>query len=361
MNWTYPPGANDAGVYEIGRRLAVELGRMPDATSFTYDARQMMRITRRIESAARGGTLLTGFQSAAKFDVESLRYHELVDAGTEVTVFATGQPSQELGGVEYREVAPGTRRLENQWFLVSRSPKPVAFVSWELGDPGLFGIGGATTEGKHFVGFVSDDPEVVEILVNELTGIEGIAPSSKQAKSQAPAPAPDPQALAIIAEVERTNAPSSGAPAGAVVVPIGRGNSRHALDLAIAIAKAEARPLVLVDRSGEGLFSSPYAAVRADDELRPKRDELFNASIARREGRAETAAAITAAELLGVTAGGWFPTSSGIDGLKEALRQFAGSLLVVPGSAQKPGIGERIRGMTMDSLRSLGVPLIVAD
>ena len=361
MNWTYPPGAGEAGVYEIGRRLAVELGRMPDATSFTYDARQMMRITRRIESAAQGGTLLTGFQTAAKFDVESNRYRELANAGTEVTVFAIGQPLQELGGVEYREVAPGTRRLENQWFLVSRSPEPVAFVSWELGDPASFGMGGATTEGKRFVGFVSDDPEVVEILAKEIGGIPGIAQPASQTEPQQPVLPTDTHALEIVAEVEGTNAPISGAPAGAVVVPIGRGDTRHALKLAIAIAKAEARSLVLVDRSGEGLFSSPYAAVRADDELRPKRDELFNASIARREGRSETASAITAAELLGVTAGGWFPTSSGIDGLKEALRQFAGSLLVVPSSAQKPGIGERIRGMTMESLGRLGVPLIVAD
>lgn len=361
MNWTYPPAAGDAGVYEIGRRLAVALGRMPDATSFTYDARQMMRITRRIESAAKGGALLTGFQVAAKFDVESARYHQLVNAGTEVTVFAAGQPAQELAGIEFREVASDTRRLENQWFLVSQNPEPVAFVSWELGDPASFGMGGATTDGKRFVGFVSDDPEVVDILVKELGGIPGIAAPSSQSEPQQAPPVPDAQTLEILADVEKTSAPVSGARAGAVVVPIGRGDTRHALKLAIALAKAESRELVLVDRSGEGLFSSPYAAVRADDELRPKRDELFNASVARREGRGETASAITAADLLGVKAGGWFPTSSGIDGLKEALRQFAGSVLVVSSAAQKPGIGERIRGMTMDSLSRLGVPLIVAE
>lgn len=39
MDWTYPVGAGDSGIFEMGRRLAEALGRAPDATRFTYDPR----------------------------------------------------------------------------------------------------------------------------------------------------------------------------------------------------------------------------------------------------------------------------------------------------------------------------------
>ena len=55
MDWTYPAGAGDSGIFEIGRRLSEALGRAPDATRFTYDPRAMLRTTRDIERASTGG------------------------------------------------------------------------------------------------------------------------------------------------------------------------------------------------------------------------------------------------------------------------------------------------------------------
>ncbi len=65
MVWTYPVGAGDSGIFEIGRRLAEALGRAPDATRFTYDPRAMLRTTRDIERASTGGRLPVGFQAIA--------------------------------------------------------------------------------------------------------------------------------------------------------------------------------------------------------------------------------------------------------------------------------------------------------
>lgn len=355
MNWTYPAGAGDAGIYEIGRRLAVHLGRMPDATSFTYDPRQMLRITRRVERAARGGRLLVGFQRAAKFDLEVERYHDLLSAGTVITVFAHGRPEVCPDGLDYREVPHDVRRLENQWFLISRSPEPVAFVSWELGDEQAFGVGGAAAEGKHFVGFVSDDPDVVAALAAALEAVQGLTPPPAATR-----PVPSPEVDELAARVRAVDPPTMDAHPGAVVVPVGRGNSDDAVRLALAIGLAESRAVVLVDRSSEGLFSSPYASMRADDSLRPRRDALFDAAIAGREGRAETATAIAAAGVLGVECGGWFPTAAGAEGLSIAARQFGGAVLVLPESVHRPGIGERIRGMSIQSLERLGLALVIA-
>jgi len=360
MDWTYPAREGDAGIFEIGRRLAEHLGRLPDATSFTHDTREMLRITRRVETAAKTGMLLAGFQTASKFDLEAPRYKELVSTGTRVTVWGTSRPSTAVEGVEYREVESGTRKLENQWFLISDAPEPIAFVSWEIGDPTTFGLGGAAAEGKRFVGFVSDDPEVVDALVQALSHIPVVVPPLPPSTTVALEPRLDPRAAATIAAVRELVPPESGASPGSVVVPVGRGDSDGALRLGIAIARAERRDLVLVDRSGEGLFSSPYADQRGEDDLRPRKDALFDEMIARREGRTETANAIEAAKALGVNAGGWFPTATGANGLHAALTRFKGALLVLPPSSRNPGIGERIRGMSLASLEGLGVPVIVA-
>ena len=173
MDWTYPVGAGDSGIFEIGRRLAEALGRAPDATRFTYDPRAMLRTTRDIERAATGGRLLVGFQAAAKFDVEADRYRALLAAGTQVTAWAAGQHAETHGleDLDYRALPADTRRLENQWFLVTDSPEPLAFVSYELGDPTTFGVGGAASPGKRFVGFVSDDVAVVDLLIRTLLPI----------------------------------------------------------------------------------------------------------------------------------------------------------------------------------------------
>ena len=32
MDWNYPTGAGPEGIYEMGRRLAEHIGRLPDAT-----------------------------------------------------------------------------------------------------------------------------------------------------------------------------------------------------------------------------------------------------------------------------------------------------------------------------------------
>jgi len=359
MDWTFPTDAGEAGIFEMGRRLAERIGHLPDATRFTYDARDMLRITREIEAVSRGGNLWVGFQSAAKLELEHARYVDLLAAGSHIRAYAAGRPGDLPDALDFREVAPDHRRLENQWFLVSDRPDTVAFVSWELGDPRLFGVGGAATPGKRFVGFVTDDPAVVAELITILEAVKGVPPQSPPGPP--PAPLPGTPAGDLLAAVEGMLASPSGALEGAVIVPIGRGDDRAALVLALAIARSEARPLVFVDRSGEGLFSSPYSDLRGDDELRPQPDRLFGALVARREGRHATTTALEVADALGIKAGGWFPTATGADGLGEALRRFHGSLLVLPSAVRHPGFAERLRGMSLDRLGGLDATLVVAD
>jgi hypothetical protein len=143
-------------------------------------------------------------------------------------------------------------------------------------------------------------------------------------------------------------------------VAVGRGADRLAFITALAIARREDRTLVIVDRSAEGL-SSPYHDMRGDDADRPSPDRLFDAAIARREGRGAMVTYLEAAAAAGVVAGGWFPTASGAEGLAQAGRRFGGAIVVVPSDVKRPGLAERLRGMAADRLgRVIGLPMVVA-
>ena len=358
MDWTYPANAGDAGIFEIGRRMAEALGRAPDATNFVYDPRAMLRATRQIERVATGGHLLVGFQRAEKLLVEAGRYADLLAAGTDVTVWAMGKRPDDprLAELDYREAPRDVHRLDAQWFLVSDSPEPLAFISYELGDPAGFGIGGAATPGKRFVGFVSDDRDVVALLIDALRPLGAPTPPR-------PARTPSETARTIASASNSVEASSAASDAGdgSIIVPVGRGADRDAIVAALALARRDGRSLVVVDRSAEG-FTSPYTDLRGDDAGRPSPDRLFDADQARSEGRNSLADFLDAAASAGVSAGAWYPTKAGADGLADAARRFGGAMVVLPSDAAKVGIAERLRGMALDGLRTtVAIPVVVAD
>ena len=161
--------------------------------------------------------------------------------------------------------------------------------------------------------------------------------------------------------IESTTVAATSAAPGAVVLAMRRDDSDRAVRTAVALARAEKRRLVIVDRSSESIFGMPYNDLRGDDDFRPRPDELFGAATAIREGRARTARAISAAQALGVDAGGWFPTRSGSDGIAEAVKRFDGVVVVLPDSVRQPSVAERIRGMTLENVERIGVPVVVAD
>jgi Sensory domain in DIguanylate Cyclases and Two-component system len=181
MDWTYPwtdPGLRAEGIARIAERLVTSIGDDRLAgTRFTYDVREMLRATREIEATqAAGGSLWVGFQNAAKLEHEAERYAAMTAAGARVIAFGTGVPDMpEQVALRWVELAPTTDRLENQWFLVATAPEPIAFVSWEVSEPVLFGRGGINAPHKQFVGFVTDDRRVIAMLTSHLEGVAGTA------------------------------------------------------------------------------------------------------------------------------------------------------------------------------------------
>jgi hypothetical protein len=126
--------------------------------------------------------------------------------------------------------------LANQWFLVTQTPEPIAFVGIETSPSDRIGQGGATDPARTWAGFVTDDPRLVGAIASHLHGL---------ADRQAPA-APDgqgtaPSTMLLLATDDGTD------PAYAVC-------RRAGLDL----ARREGATVVLYDRSSESYLVDPY-------------------------------------------------------------------------------------------------------
>ena len=175
MDWHRGPGTGEeaaAGVAELLARAQQELGGPLLGARFLYDARQMFAATREIEWAvsAPGTTLYVGFQRAEKLDGEAPSYRNLTGRGVQVIAFGTGTPA-EMAQVRWVRLPEDHGALANQWFLVTQTPEPIAFVGFETSPPNRIGQGGATDPSRTWAGFVTDDPRLVEAIASYLHGL----------------------------------------------------------------------------------------------------------------------------------------------------------------------------------------------
>lgn len=149
---------------------------------------------------------------------------------------------------------------------------------------------------------------------------------------------------------------------GAVIATIGTDADDAVVERAISIAREQGRRLILIDRSSESITgATPYNDLRGDDDYRPVREATVDAGIARREGRNELARCIETASSAGVDVGGWFPTTAGIDGIRDAIERFDGAIVVVSASVRDPGIGDRFRGVSLPALEDLPVHIELVE
>lgn len=151
-------------------------------------------------------------------------------------------------------------------------------------------------------------------------------------------------------------------PPGAVIATIGTDSDDAVVERATSIAREEGRRLILIDRSAESITgATPYNDLRGDDDLQPVPESTVDADIARREGRNDLAHRIESVAEAGVDVGGWFPTSAGLDGIRDAITRFDGEILVVPATVRDPGIGDRLRGVSLTALEELPARVVLAE
>lgn len=300
---------------------------------FLNDARDMLRYTREIERdvarSSQPGSLYVGFQTAEKAEAESSRYSRMRDLGVAVTAFGEGLPSDEAVGAfrAWRQLEGNRHRVENQWFLIAEQPSPIAFVGWEVSPDELWGKGGATTEGKQFVGFVSDDLRVVRALTSHLDNVKGVQPGGGPGTTK-------------LADLLRTLKPRRSL----TLVDDGK---RPYLPALLTETQAACRAvgcrLFLYDLSAASYLVNPYPSPG------PEWRRPLDAGSLRQLGRVKLAELVERA--VGIDAYGILPDDVGFDHLAKWCRDNQIEVAILPVELTRPTLLERLQGLTINHLR----------
>jgi hypothetical protein len=330
VDWHRGPGTGEkaaAGVAELLARAQEELGGPLLGARFLYDAREMLAATREIERAVSesGTTLYVGFQRAEKLDGEASIYRDLTGQGVQVIAFGTGTPTQ-VPEVRWVRLPEDHGALANQWFLVTQTPEPIAFVGFETSPPDRIGEGGAADPARTWAGFVTDDPRLVGAIASHLHGL---------ADRQAPA-APDGQepahsTMLLVATDDGTD------PAYAVC-------RRAGLDL----ARREGATVVLYDRSSESYLVDPYeSGPWTSQNHGPAGDRPLDLPDLFRLGRRYLAEQVAEGRALGLQVGAWLARGTGPAAMAAACQRLGVDRVVLPDTLARPSLRDRVLGRTL--------------
>lgn len=333
--------AGSIGIAAFIDRLQVQLrngGDPIEGFSFLSDAREMLRISREFEAEWMAGpapsAVYVGFQNHEKFELESDRYGEIKRRGVSVYAFGEGQPEGvQRGATTWFSLPTDRRNLENQWYLVARTPEPVAFVGWEVSDDSLWGQHGATYPDKRFAGFVSQDPRVVLAITSHLDTV--------RASNRPGSISDEASGDGSLRDVLSGMAPRR---LGLLVDDGKRSAVTRVLNSIVSAGPIPNCDLYLYDLASASYLVDPYP--RSDDR-RPLEAAYVRSAVGR---------PYLAARMEQIHADGnvfaILPTGVGFDDLGEWSDRLGLDAVVIPGEYEHAGLMDRLRGYTLDVLRS---------
>lgn len=321
---------------------------------------EMLRFSREIEEEIlknpEGADLYVGFQNAEKLAGERRRYQQILAAKVRMVGFGEGDPPDFLAGTtaEWVSLPRDRNLLVNQWFLVSSTPVPIAFVGWETSPEDRFGVGGLSHAGKSFEGFVTSDPRVITGLVEYLDHIrEGANNPEDDVTEQTCELPPD-----LMKEAEDDSVP----------VMMGRDHSALRLDIPIQrilavtdlhgssefnrlrgwaaeLAIANASQLVLFEMSAASYLVNPYP-----EDNRRQWQRVLTWRELLPMGRAPLARQLARIQARGIEGRAILPTTHGFKHLAQWAEWESIDLILLPVSLVRPGLLSRLRGYSLDNL-----------
>lgn len=301
---------------------------------FMNSPMEMLRFSREIEEEVGANStdanLYAGFQTVEKLIGESKRYRHLVETGVSLVAFGQGKlpESTDLVELEWVPLERDTRALENQWYLVSSTPSPIAFVGWETSPEDQFARDGLSAPGKMFKGFVTNDSRVVEAMLTHLESVR----SAKVALHMA-----------------RTTLESQlRTPIGRVMTITDGSDSQLFRDIrarAIDIARSYSAEVLLFEISAASYLVNPYPEEDRKSWLRvlDERELVWF-------GRSAIARQLAEIKARGIEAGAVLPTTHGFKHLAAWAEQESVDLILLPSSLVEPGLLDRLRGYSLRSL-----------
>jgi hypothetical protein len=354
MKWTITESdatrQDPSGVEGIISRMEQELrqdGPPIEGFRFLNSAMEMLRFTREIEdevlSEPDGADLYVGFQTGQKIDGEARRYQRIVDAGVKVVGFGTDLPADNPTRLVDRWISLSfnTRALENQWFLVSSHPTPIAFVGWETSEE-AFGVGRLSAPGKEFKGFVSSDSRIVDAMMAYLERLTLSEHRKKVPVRQLADEITFPVRKTLVLTDREANS--------------GYGDLRSA---AGELARIKSSQVVLYDLSA----ASTLALVSAyPEENREQWFRTLNKVELKYFGRGFLADQIEELEAMGLEAGAVLPERPGFAHLAEWVSREKIDLIMIPQEMVRPGLLSRLKGFSLSTLlENTDIPAIVYE
>ena len=335
MDWTITE--NDillrdfSGVEGLIERMDGELrggGTPIEGFRLLSDANEMLAFSREIEREIRanpsGADLYAGFQNTGRLYLEADRFRRLVRSGVRVAAFGQCQmesPPEGLEGV-WTPLERNTRALENQWFLVSSHPAPIALVGWEISPEKMFGVGGLSSPGKQFRGFITNDGRVVHSIIANLESV--------RARSTRPGEAGAGNRVRRVLAVTSLD----DSPEYAVV-----------RSCAAGMAAAGGGEVVLFEITAASYLVSPYPEENRRQWIRTLREPEL-----RRLGRSPVARQMEVIRARGTETQAILPTAHGFKHLAEWAEREDADLILIPVSLVNPGLFDRLRGYSLKTL-----------
>ena len=332
MDWTITD--NDillrdfSGVEGLIERMDKELragGTPIEGFRFLSDATEMLEFSREIEREVRdspnGADLYAGFQTSGKMAGEGRRYRRLVRAGVRLAAFGQCPLEEAPEGLEavWTQVQRNIRALENQWFLVSSHPTPIAFVGWEVSQDKLFGLGGISNPGKKFRGFITNDCRVVHSIIAHLESVR--AQQARRGDGEG-----TPRRVLAITSLD--DSPEFAA-----------------VRSCAAWLASEGGEVVLFEKTAASYLVSPYP-----EENRRQWIRTLGEPELRRLGRSQVAKQMEVIKARGARAQAILPTSHGFRHLAEWAEREDADLILIPVGLVNPGLFERLRGYSLKTL-----------
>ncbi len=335
MDWYRRPGTGQDGasaVAELLARVQQELGGPLLGVRFLYDTRQMLAATREIERAASQAptTLYVGFQRAEKLDGEAHTYRNLTRQGVEVIAFGTGVPVEE-SQVRWVRLLENHDALANQWFLVTETPEPIAFVGFETSPPNRIGEGGVADPSRTWAGFVTDDRRLVGAIAGYLQGVaaRGVPPALDGHEA--------PRSTMLLVATDDGVDPAYAA-------------CRRA---GFELAQREGVAVVLYDRSSESYLVDPYPyGSWTSEHLGSAGERLRDINELILLGRRYLADQVAEGRALGLQVGAWLARGTGPAAMATACERLQVRQAIVPDKIARPSLKDRVLGRTLAAFQA---------
>ena len=312
-----------------------------------YSSQEMLQITREIENEITKvpdsqSTLYVGFQTVDKFLNETERYTYMSTLGIPVVGFGQGNvPDQNnVPAEQWVSLPTDLLAFENQWYLISASPNPIIFIGWETSSPELFGLGGISTEGKEFRGFVSNDERIIDAAINYLERVR---------KQNGPT-----ASLPLMQLSEEIPFPISR------IMMVTDDNQNEQIDsmrkeISSFAAENEAY-VMLYDISAASYLVNPYPS----GEVEKTSTKVLHTQDLGLMGRQYLVEQLDHLNNNELCAGVILATEHGFKHLAEWAESENADLIMIPQSLVNPGLIDRIKGYTLRKLlEATTIPIIV--